>query len=258
MGTSSSYEGVKPSSGQLNPQPDGAEQPDNDRHRVPRHNFTKFITSGGDDDIAFGRAIASCVGTILGGAKQAAGRMSSECSVSVELVNILSEANKNGIQDVIAQKDIKGLDLESLDTLSIPELYAVLVDVICPTGADRDDAMARDAYLNTIVDVNELGLDLKKPSPETVAKFKGHYISNAIKNRIVNEIATGLVTKPKDAGEAQEIEKKLKGSIHKVICDEVENDNGIIQADDMKVAIDNLYEKCYALLEEFAEEEANK
>ena len=258
MGTSSSYEGVKPSSGQSNPQPDGAEQPDTDRHRVPRRNFTTFINSGGDDDIAFGRAIASCVGTIFGGAKQAAGRMSSECAVSVELVNILSEANKNGIQDAIAQKGIKGLDLESLDTLSIPEIYATLVNVICPAGADRDDSMARGAYLDTIADVGKLGLDLKKPSHETVAKFKGLYISNAMKNRIVNEIATGLVTKPKDAAEAQKIEKKLNDSIHKVVFDEIENDNGIIQADDMKVAIDNLYEKCYTALEAFAEEEANK
>ncbi len=261
MGTSAQHKGVQGSSGRSNPQPDGDEQPDINRYRAARHNFTKFINSGGSDDIAFGRAIASCVGTTFGGAKQAVGRMSSECAVSVELGNILSTANKDGIQDAIQdaiiQKDIKGLDLESLDTLPIPKIYETLVYVICPTGADRDDAMARDAYLNTIVDVNELGLDLGKPSPETVTTFMECYISNAIKNRIVNEIGIGLVTNPKDAGEAQEIEKKLKDFIHKGVCDAISN-NEIIQADDMKITIDSLYEKSYAVLEVFAQEEAKE
>ena len=263
MGTSSGYGGAKPSSGRSNPQPAGAERP---CYRVARHNFTTFITSGGSDDIAFGRAISSYVGTTFGGAKQAAGRMSSECAVSVKLGNILLSANKDGIQDVITQesvqdvitkKGIKGLDLESLDTIPIPKIYETLVDVICTAGADRDDSTARDAYVGTIADVGKLGLDLGKPSPETVTTFMECYISNAIKNRIVNEIGIGLVTNPKDAGEAQEIEKKLKDFIHKGVCDAISN-NEIIQADDMKITIDSLYEKSYAVLEVFAQEEAKE
>ena len=264
MGTSSGYGGAKPSSGRSNPQPAGAERP---CYRVARHNFTTFITSGGSDDIAFGRAISSYVGTTFGGAKQAAGRMSSECAVSVELVNILSVANKNriqgaiaqkSVQDVIIQKDIKGLDLASLDTIPIPKIYETLVDVICTAGADRDDSTARDAYLNTIADVNELGLDLGKPSDETVGTFMECYISNAIKNRILNDIGMKFVTMSKDTDEAQEIEKKLKDSIHKSVRAAIKKNNKIIQTNDMKRTIKSLYKRSYTILEDLAEQKVKK
>ena len=266
MGTSARFPGNKSSNpvipSRSNSQPAVAEPPDINRYRAARHNFTTFITSGGSDDIAFGRAIASYVGTTFGGAKQAAGRMSSECAVSVELGNILSSANKDGIQDAIQdaiiQKDIKGLDLESLDTLPIPKIYETLVDVICPTGADRDDAMARDAYLDTIVEVDELGLDLGKPSPETVATFMECYISNAIINRILNDIGMGFVTKSKNASEAQKIKKELKDSIHKGVCAAIKKNNKILQTNNMKRTIKSLYKSSYTILEDLAEQKAKK
>ena len=271
MGTSASSEGGKPSNPVIpswsNPQPAVAESPDLNRYRAARHNFTTFIKSGGSDDIAFGRAISSYVGKTFGGAKQAAGRMSSECAVSVELGNILSSANKDGIQDVITQervqvvitkKGIKGLELESLDTLPIPKIYETLVDVICPTGADRDDAMARDAYLDTIVDVDKLGLDLGKPSPETVATFMECYISNAIINRILNDIGMGFVTKSKNASEAQKIKKELKDSIHKSVRAAIKKNNKILQTDNMERTIKSLYKRSYTILEDLAEQKAKK
>ena len=260
MGTSSAFGGGKkynpevPSWAEENPDPPQPVAPvsvDGDRFITGRSHFNAFIKSGGTETALLRRAVYSYVSKTFGGPKQAANRMKSERAASVRLGRILLNAGTHGIQEVI-----KRLNLENLANRSIPEIYVALVDVICPTDGNLDDSMARDAYLEA---VTEMGLeDLEQPSSATIAIIMERFISNAIKNRILNAIGQNIIILPADVRAAQNIETQLKEFIQGAVSDVIARNGKIFQADDMKVAIDNLYEGSYAVLEALAQEEANK
>ena len=227
--------------------------PVDNRFSTARRNFTAFTNSGGSDRSALGRAVASYVRKTAGGSKQAATRMKAERTASAKLGNILAMASANGIQAVI-----KSFNLESLANRPISEIYAALVDVICPIGGDLDDSIARDAYIEAIGEVAEMGLaDLEQPSSKTIATIMECFISNAIKDRIMNAIAMKVITLPADVRTVQNIEGQLKDFIRGAVSDAIAKNGKIFPADKMSKTIDSLYERSCAVLEALAEQEAN-
>ena len=228
--------------------------PADNRFTTARRNFTAFTNSGGSDRAALGRAIASYVIKTAGGSKQAAKRMKAERTASARLGNILTMASANGIQAVI-----KNLNLESLANRPISEIYAALVDVICPIGGDLDDSIARDAYIEAIGEVAEMELaDLDQPSADTIATIMECFIYNAIKDRIMNAIATKVIMLPEDVRTVQNIEGQLKDFIRGAVSDAIAKNGKIFPADKMNRTIDSLYERSYAVLEALAEQEAEQ
>ncbi|HAU0843167.1 TPA: Qat anti-phage system associated protein QatB [Legionella pneumophila] len=234
-----------------NPQP--SVLPVNNRYSTARRNFTAFINSGGSDRAALGRAIVSYVHKTTGGAKQAAKRMKSERQASVRLGNILSMASLNGIQSVI-----KNLNLENLANRPIAEIYAALIDVICPMGGDLDDSIVRDAYIEAVGEVAELGLaDLEQPSTATIATIMECFISNTIKDRIMNAIATKIIILPNNILIVQDIESQLKDFIRGAVSDAMTN-SSFFSAGQTSRTINSIYERSFAILEALAEHEAEQ
>ncbi|HAT1757209.1 TPA: hypothetical protein I8Y95_001739 [Legionella pneumophila] len=223
------------------------------RYSTARRNFTAFINSGGSDRAALGRAIASYVHKTSGGAKQAAKRMKSERQASVRLSNILSMASTNGIQSVI-----KSLNLENLANRPITEIYAALTDIICPMGGDLDDAIVRDAYIEAIGEVAEMGLaDLEKPSATTIATIMECFISNAIKDRIMNAIATKIITLPNNVYIIQNIENQLKDFIRGAVSDAMTH-SSFFSTDQTTRTMNSVYERAFTVLEALAQQEAEQ
>jgi hypothetical protein len=219
-----------------------------------RRNFTYFINSGGSNRAALGRAIASYVTKTGGGARQAAKRMKSERTASVKLGNILSQASTSGIREVV-----RSLNLANLANRSVVEIYAALVDIICPSGGDLDDSIARDAYIDAIGEIAEMGIsDLEQPSVDTIATIMECFITNAIKDRIMNAIATKIITLPDNVLAVQNIEGQLKDFICGAVSDAITNQGKIFTIDQMSKTIDTLYERSFAVLQALAEQEATQ
>lgn len=241
-----------------NPNPSAPEAisilPSDNRFSAARRNFTVFTNSGGSDRAALGRAVASYVSNTAGGSRQASKRMKSERAASVRLGNILSMASTNGIQAVI-----KSLNLESLANRPISEIYAALIDVICPIGGDLDASIARDAYIEAIGEVSEMGLeDLDQPSADTIDIIMECFISNTIKDRIMNAIATKIITLPENVQAVQNIEEQLKDFIRGAVSDAMSKNGKNFPADKMSKTIDSIYESSYSVLEALAEQEAGQ
>lgn len=241
-----------------NPQLDALEivavLPADNRFTTARRNFTAFTSSGGSDRAALGRAVKTFVSKTAGGSKQAAKRMKAERAASATLGNILTMASTNGIQAVI-----KSLNLENLANRPITEIYAALVDVICPLGGDLDDSIARDAYIEAIGEVAEMGLvDLEQPSADTIATIMECFISNAIKVRIIDAIALKVVTHSLSVSLVQNIQAQLLDFIRGAVSDAIAKNGRVFPADKMSKTIDRLYELSYAVLEAHAELESEQ
>lgn len=226
--------------------------PSDNRFSTARRNFTAFTNSGGSDRASLGRAVASYVSKTAGGSRQAAKRMKSERTAGSRLGNILSMASTNGIREVI-----KNLNLNSLVNRPVADIYAALVDVICPQGGDLDDSIARDAYIEAIGEVAEMELgDLEQPSIDTITTIMECFISNAIKNRIMNAIATKVITLPDNVRAVQNIEGQLKDFIRGAVSDAIANKGNVFPTNQMNKTIDSLYERSFVVLEALAEHEA--
>lgn len=228
--------------------------PVDNRFSAARRNFTSFVNSGGTDRIALGRALASYITKTAGGARQMAKRMKSERTASAKLGNILLQAGASSIRDVI-----RNLNLSNLVNQPVAKIYAALVDIICPAGGDLDNSIARDAYLEAIGEVVEMGLDdLEQPSVDTIAIIMECFISNAIRDRIMNAIATRIVTLPSNVRAVQNIEQQLIDFIRGAVSDAMTKMGRVFPVDQMSKTVDFLYERAFAVLEALAEQEAQQ
>ncbi|WP_330217086.1 Qat anti-phage system associated protein QatB [Asticcacaulis benevestitus] len=222
------------------------------RHRGARGGFTSFAKSGGSSGRALGRAIASYVRKTAGGSRNAARRMATERSAAVRLANLLSDASTSGIREVA-----RILELSTLANRPVLEIYAALVDVVCGTGGQLDDSIARDAYINAVGEIAEIdGTALEHPSIETVGLIMEHFITNTICDRLMNAIATQIVTLPQDIETVQDIERQMKDFVRGAVSDAVADQGTTFLSDQMKETVDSLYERTFSILHALAEEKA--
>ena len=237
-------------------QPDASDkqpaEPVAGRYRGARSSFTSFAKSGGASGRALGRAVASYVRKAAGGARNAARRMSSERSAAVQLGRLLANASADGIREVA-----RVLALGALADRPVLEIYAALVDVVCGPGGQLDDSISRDAYINAIGEVAEIDpAALEHPSVETIGLIMEHFITNTICDRLMNAIATQIVTLPQDVTTVQEIERQMKDFVRGAVSDAVAEKGTTFVTDQMKETVDALYERTFSILQVLADEEA--
>lgn len=235
--------------------PDGTDQPQAQppkRYTGPRGSFTKYTKSAGSDRRALGRAVSSFVTRTSGGTSSTARRMSSERSAAASLAGVLSRASTapGGIREIV-----QTLNFGSLATRPIGDIYAALVDVICPPDGDLDDAHAREAYLEAVNEVmRNQPPDLERPSPETIKDIIGKFIANAVHQRIVTAIGAGLVTLPTNLAEIRAVENGLKAFLRNCANETMEEFSGDFPETDLGPEIDSIFERAVEIINVNAEE----
>jgi hypothetical protein len=170
------------------------------------------------------------------------------------LGGLLFDAGQSGIREVL-----RSLNLDALASKSITEIYASLVDVVCEPGGDLDDAFARDAYLEAVAEILEMGLDdLERPSPETIALVLERFIANSIRTRILNAIANKLIILPSSVATAQSIDKEFREFVRGAVSDALNEIGRVVNSAQMKGIIDGLYERSLSILQVYAEAAAEE
>ena len=224
------------------PQP-GAPQPP--RYQAARRSFTAYAKSG--DGRALGRAMRGSVRRAGGGIGRTSRRMASERAATARLAGVLARASTEpgGIREVARQ-----LDLGALADGPIEDLYAGLVDIVCPPNGDLDDAHSREAYLEAVIEMIGRGFgDLERPGIETIRAVLGLYITNAVHLRIVNAIANSLVTLPRDIDEVSALQEGLKDFVRGCVEQALAQAGDAFPADDLTASIDEFYEQAIGILD---------
>lgn len=285
MGTSSAYGGPKGSNplipswldsgtgGQTNPNadnnisPPGTPNPPNrpaippsansDRFRGTRGSFTRFATSGGSDRSSLGRAISGYVSTSSGGAKTAVQRMGASRGAGARLVGFLADSQANGLREAL-----RHLNLEGLAGRPIDEILVGLSDYICPNSDTIDDGIAREAYIETVVELTELGItDLDSLTPDQMQTVFELYATHAIEARLCNDIGMKLITAPSSAQTALHVQKQLHDFIRNGVSDALtitREENPILTQDHVQSFVDIVYERAFNLLKVLGDMEANQ
>lgn len=185
------------------------------RFTAARNNFSRYASSGGADRASLGRAISHYVGSSTGGARGAAARMGSARGAGSRLLSFLSDATTRGVAEAL-----RSLNLGSLAGRPVEEIFLGLADYVCPDGGSVDEGIAREAFVETIVDLADAGItDLDTLTENQMQTVFELYASNAIEARLCNDIGTKAVMLPASAREAATVQAQLNDFIRRGVAD---------------------------------------
>lgn len=164
------------------------------RFAGPRGNLTRFANSGGIDRRSLGRAVSGYVAGASGGAALAARRMGASRRAAARLLGFLSDARAHGVPAAL-----RALDLDALVGSTAEEIFLGLADFVCPNGGTVDDGIAREAFIETIVQLADDGIDdltaLTTDQMQTVFEI---YATHAIEARLCNRGVSMKLSTPID------------------------------------------------------------
>jgi len=230
---------------------------DPQRFSGARNSFTRFAGSGGSDRVNLGRAVSRYVSTSAGGARQAAQRMGASRGAGARLLGFLADAQARGVRDAL-----RALDLESLAGRPLTEIFVGLADYVCPGASTVDEGIAREAYIETIVELASEGLtDLTTFTPDQMQTVFELYATHAIEARICNDIGTKAVTMPVDTQAAHRVEQQLRDFIRGGVCDALTRaraETPNLTPERIQGFVDALYESAFAILQTLGDAEADQ
>ena len=228
------------------------------RYTAPRGNFTRFARSGGGDRASLGRAISQYVSSASGGSRQAAQRMGASRVAGARLVGFLADAQARG-----PQAALRTLNLESLAGRPLPEILVGLADHVCPGAGTVDEGIAREAYVETIVELTSAGItDLDALTAEQMLTVFEIYATHAIEARICNDIGTKAITMPTDAQAAIRVEAQLRDFIRNGVSDALADARGPsstpLSSSRVQSFVDQVYEDSFRFLHARGEAEIDQ
>ena len=148
-----------------------------------RRAFTDYAVSR--ETSALRRSFSNYVRDGLGGTRNAGARMGRSSAAANSVSAFLRDVQTRGIDRVLRE-----LHLDELVGHTASEVFAGVIDVICPNVESIDDALAREALLDTVLEFNEMGVaDIAALSELQMKDFFQRFICNAILRRFLADVS---------------------------------------------------------------------
>lgn len=158
--------------------------PEKQRFRHARTSFSNFASSGGANSKALRRAVSNYVRSGTRGSRNAVRRMGSSRTSASKALGVFRQFQREGVEDTLLQ-----LNLRDLVGGSPQDVFLGLTEVICNDGGPIDEAIGRDAWLETIAQIDQLGIiDMETLTGDQIREFFLSFISHAIEALLYQEI----------------------------------------------------------------------
>lgn len=226
------------------PLPPIPDPPPGQRFRSPRTQFTRFINGG--DSSNLGKALAGYVSGGTGGARRAAQRMAPSRRAASGVVQFFRDVEQRGVADALRIRN-----LDALVDRPTAEVFLQLVDLFCPQGGPIDEAIARDAMIETIAEFSSTTDQIAPMSPDQLKEFMIDFVSRSIEARVTHEVGTHMISLPDDVAAVQNIATQLHDFVSRCVTDAFETPNKPIgQYTDREITtmIDQLYEAALSIV----------
>jgi hypothetical protein len=179
--------------------------------------------------------------------------MGSSRQAASNALGVLRAFQRDGVNDTLAR-----LNLTELAGRSAREVFLGLTDVVCKDGGSIDEAIARDAWLETVAEVDDLGLtDLDNLSTDQIKEFFVAFIANAVEAKLFQEIGVnGLKAADIDriqAFEAQ-LDSYIKGSVRDSFATDL-RDLSSMNDNQIRNVVDKTFKDAWDLLELLGDQE---
>lgn len=190
------------------------------RFRDARRDFTKFAGSGGRDQKALRRAAGTYVRSGARGSRNATRRMGAARTTASGVLAALRSLQRDGVVATLRR-----LNLDELAGRPPVDIFIALTDVICRDGGSIDEGIARDAWLETVCELDSLGIDsLETLSATQVQEMFLSFISHSIEGRLFQDIGVNALKVPDDLGAIEAFEAQFRDYIRGAVRDSFTTD----------------------------------
>jgi hypothetical protein len=193
--------------------------PEPERFRNARGNFSTFARSGGSDRRALSRAVRDYVRSGTRGSGNGVRRMGASRATASGALGVFRGFQRDGVADTLLR-----LNLGNLVGRSTREVFLGLTDVICRDGGSIDEAIARDAWLETVAELDRFGIgDLDALTSDQVKEVFLTFITHAVETKLFQEIGVNGL-KVADLSAIEAFEAQFRSYVERSIRDSFASD----------------------------------
>lgn len=222
--------------------------PPGPRFQSARRNFSTFAGSGGADRRALRRAVRDYVRSGTRGSTNATRRMGASRDTAGGVLSVLRGFQRDGVGATLQR-----LNLANLVGRPARDVFVGLTDAICKDGGSIDEGIARDAWLETVAEVDDLGIDdLDALSSDQMQEVFFAFIAHAIEARLFQEIGVNGLHLAADLAAIDAFEVQLKSYIRRSVRDSFSGDlKGLSVLSDQQImdVVNQTFGEAWDLLE---------
>lgn len=230
------------------PRPPVEPPPEPDRFRRARADFSRFAGSGGADSRALRRAVKDYVRSGAGGSRSAVKRLGHSRTAAINTLGILRSIQRDGVQATLLY-----LNLGRLVGSSPADVFLGITEVVCRDGSSLDEAIARNAWLNTVSEIDQLGIiDLESLTVEQIHEIFLSFIAHAIEALLFHEIGINGFRYAGELGRIESFQEQLRNYIQRAVRDSFHGDLRSLSSmsdADIRVIVDKTFQEAWELLE---------
>jgi hypothetical protein len=190
------------------------------RFREARRNFSAFAASGGHDHRALRRSVRDYVRSGAVGGRNATRRMGAARSAASGILGVFRGFQQDGIDATLRR-----LNLDDLVGRPPGDLFLGLTDVICQDGGPIDEGIARDAWLETVAELD--GIGIADAAAITTAQMQDvflAFVAHAIEARLFQDIGVNGLKITSELAAIEAFEAQLRGYIRRSVRDSFAGD----------------------------------
>jgi len=172
--------------------------------------------------------------------------MHSSRRAASNLLGVLHDIRDKGIDETL-----RSLNLDRLSGRPPKEILVALTDIICASGGPIDEAIARNAYIETVVEMIEQSVDLDKLDDAQIEAIVISFISRSIATRVIEDIGQKLDVTAVSPEQADMLIRNLHdfvlGAVKDQLAQEMEKARNIPKTQ-LTASMQKIYEVAFSLI----------
>lgn len=210
-----------------------------------RRNITRGARTSDERTLSRG---ASQYVRASGGGRAAASRMPNSRAVASGIAGLARNFINQGPAEALRR-----FNLEAMVGAPAETVFVALTDMLCPAGGTIDEAIARDAMLETVADLAASGVgNFDDLSADDLREFFIGVVSRSIEGKILNEVGTNAIAAPSDIAGVERAQAMLYDFVEGCVRDEFDTHGADLSDLDASVIdsfVDDLYGAAFDLVE---------
>lgn len=169
-----------------------------------RSSFSRF--SGTGSRTALGSALSHYIRGGTGGATRAARRMGASRAAATRLLAVVRDVQQLGAAAALRTR----IDIEGLAGRPAADVFMALLEVVCPPGGAVDEAIARQAMLDTIAEHAAAGVGtFDSMTSDQLNEFFLDVVARSIEGRVMADIGGRGISLPEDIPAIERAQRQL-------------------------------------------------
>jgi len=216
------------------------------RFRSSRINFNAF--AGSRDRQSLRKSLSSYVSKGTGGGRAATRRMGSSVPSAGRAIGFVQDVARVGVNQALTNLGVGNLIGQPAE-----QALAALTDVVCPAGGPIDEAIAREAWDEAVLNLTDAGItDITQVTVEQWQALVADFIAKSIETKVINDVGAKGISLPQDIRAINQLQNDLhqviRGAVDDAIGDRLSGGQPIPQSD-IQAVVTDIYERSFSYLE---------